>query len=318
LIENVRIFGGHGFPLVCTGSKDVTYRDVQVAPPNGRIVSSVRDGLKLGNVTGNILMERVIIDGCAGDDGSNVHGLWISTYSKVSNRVLLAEKGHSRPSLVTLPLVGDTLRILDANFAPAWSGIVTAASRQGELARIEVDRDLPASIPAGRAVEMSSNLADSVHFKDSVYRNTGRYGILVKARDTIIENCTFEYNYAGIRVGAEWGYFKEATNPQRLTIRNCTFRSNDTSMVTTTSLPPSPGLGIFFDTNAGIMTDIYIHNNTFIDEGTPITLSSADRVWIWANTFTNCGTPRVKNDGTATNVTIGQAPPASAPRPVVP
>jgi polygalacturonase len=310
LIENVRIFGGHGFSLTCNNSRDVTYRDVRVAPPSGRIVTTVRDGLKLFNLTGRVVFERVRIDGCAGDDGTNMHGRWIATQSRVNDRTLLAKKPDGSDIPVAVPLIGDTLRILDANFAPWWTGIVTDAIREGDFARIEVNRDLPASLPSNRAIEFSSTLVDSALFKDCVFRNTGRYGMIVKAQDTIIDGCTFEYNYAGIRVGAEWGpKWFEATDAKRLTIKNCTFRSNDTSLLSATSLPPSPGLGIFFEGNAGKSTDIYINNNTFIDEGVPITLSKADRVWIWNNTYQNCGTPRVVNDGTATNVNFTAPPP---------
>jgi hypothetical protein len=310
LVENVRIFGGHGFPLHSTGSKDVTYRDVQLAPPTGRIVTSVRDGLNLGSLAGRVLMERVLIDGCAGDDGSNIHSIWLATNARVDSRTLLAEKGHNRSGSASLPRIGDTLKILDADYAPWWSGIVTAASLQGELARITVDRDLPVSLPQRRAVEMSSRLPDSVHFKDCTYRNTGRFGLMIKTRDTLIENCVFEYNYAAIEMGAEfaWGLWLEGTNPQRVTIRGCTFRDNNMRLAGNPFPPARGGRSIVLN-GVGKMTDLYFHDNTFINETVPITLSKANRVWIWNNTYQNCGTPRVVNDGTATNVNFTAPPP---------
>lgn len=302
LVENVHLRGGHGFPLVCNYSKDVTYRDVRLEPPAGRIVTTCRDGLKLNGLRGTVLMERVRIDGCAGDDGQNIHSTWLSTVERSDARTLVAESGTPRQAL--LPEPGERVSLLDADFAEMWRGVVVAAVHAGKNTRLTVDRDLPTQLAPGLAVELTDRFPSRVHFKDCVFRNTGRYGIVGKASDLLIEGCTFEHNIGGIMLGGKWvwGKWLEASTPQRVEIRGCTFRTNDQVMYGHRKLQEIGGRGIFIDTNAGVVRDLRIHGNRFIGESTAILLERCHRAWVWDNDFTDCGKTLVVDAKTTADI----------------
>ena len=77
LVENIHIWNGHGFPLRCNFNTNVTYRKVKLYPPGNRIATACRDGFKIRCTGGKVVMDNIHIEGCLGDDGQNIHGIWL-------------------------------------------------------------------------------------------------------------------------------------------------------------------------------------------------------------------------------------------------
>jgi hypothetical protein len=314
-VERVRMLGGHGFSLVSYGSRDVTYRDVAVVPPPGAIASSVRDGLKLNGLGGTVLMERVRIENCFGDDGMNLHGTWSSTVERVGARALRLESGTPRHPRT--PPVGSAVRLLNADFVPVWEGNFLATSDDGPCPVWTFDRDLPAVIAPKQAVEPQYCLPTSVHFKDCVYRNTGRFGVVMKGSKVLIEGCTFTGNRSGIDIGGEWSWGKwlESGSPQDIEIRDCIFDTNRVRWYPPMKGQPrrddAPeyGSGISVETSTGVVRNLRIHGNRFLGEKTAIDLTRCDGVWIWDNTFTRCDID-VRSDAATVHNLHRRAPPA--------
>ncbi|MHB9031877.1 MAG: right-handed parallel beta-helix repeat-containing protein [Anaerolineae bacterium] len=288
LVENVRILGGHGFTMTCNYCHDVTYRQVRLEPGEGRIASSCRDGFKLYCPSGKLLMDGMRIEGCLGDDGQNVHGMWLAAKETRGSHTLLAT-AQWREDLLT---PGKCVRLLDDHFLPGWESTVAACRYEGQEQLITFTDPLPEWVHERTPIEPQEWLPDSLHITNSVFRSTGRFGVYLKASNTLIENCLFENNVAGIHIGGEWswGYWLESTNSQHVEIRNCTFRDNTLDMrygghkmdraisVASWTARHTPGL----------MQDIRIHDNTFEDEVTCVNLANCRRVWFWNNKLVNC------------------------------
>jgi hypothetical protein len=125
--------------------------------------------------------------------------------------------------------------------------------------------------------------------------------LLLKASNTLIDNCLFENNVAGIHIGGEWswGYWLESTNSQQVEIKNCTFRNNCLDIryggekmdvaISIASWTNPDKLGRPSEVLTGLMRDIRIHNNLFEDESVCVSLQNCSDVWIWNNTFVRCG-----------------------------
>jgi len=65
-------------------------------------------------------------------------------------------------------------------------------------------------------IEPQEWLPDSLHINNCTYRSTGRFGIILKASNALIENTLFENNVAGIQMeqngaGILAGIYKSTT-----------------------------------------------------------------------------------------------------------
>jgi hypothetical protein len=308
LLENIKIMNGHGFPITNNRCRDITYRHVSIKPEGNRIATVCRDGFKLYSASGKVLMDSVHIEGCLGDDGQNIHGTWLAGAEKISEKEL---KVNSRRGCLT---VGEEVVLLDDEFHPSWrSTIVNCTEGEGSMV-ISFTDTVPDWVHDMTPVEPQEWLPDSVHITNCVYRSTGRFGILLKACNTLIENSLFENNVAGIQIGGEWswGYWLESTNPQHVEIRNCTFRDNQLDIrfggqpmdmaISIASWTNPDELGRPSLTHYGLMRDIRIHDNLFEDEAVCVSLHNCADFWFWNNRLVNCGQDLAIHEETTGNI----------------
>jgi hypothetical protein len=309
LLDNVNILNGHGFPITCNFCRDVTYHNVSLKPIGNRIATACRDGFKIYCGSGKVVMDGVHVEGCLGDDGQNIHGTWLAVLKKLSPNSLIAFES-SMPCLTP----GKEVVLLDDSFHPAWKSKVTACSAQGREMTITFTEPVPDWVHEKTPIEPQEWLPESLHIINCVYRTTGRFGIILKASNALIEKTLFENNVAGIQMGAEWswGYWLESSNPQHVEIRNCTFRDNHLDMrfggkemdmsINIASWTNPLKLGVPSDVLSGLINDIRIHDNIFEDETLCASLQNCGNVWFWNNKLKNCGKDLLINEKTAVNV----------------
>jgi len=309
LLENINVLNGHGFPITCNFCQEITYHNVSLKPTGNRIATACRDGFKIYCAGGKVLMDGVHVEGCLGDDGQNIHGTWLAVMKKQTANSLTTYDS-SMPCLTT----GKEVVLLDDLFHPAWKSKVESCSAQGKVMQITFADPLPEWVHEKTPIEPQEWLPESLHIVNCVYRTTGRFGIILKASNALIEKTLFENNVAGIQMGAEWswGYWLESTNPQHVEIRNCTFRDNHLEMrfagqkmdvaINIASWTNPLKLGVPSDVLSGLINDIRIHDNIFEDESLCANLQNCGNVWFWNNTLKNCGKDLLINEKTAVNV----------------
>lgn len=300
-LENIRILGGHGFPLTCSGCRDVTYRNVRLAPEGNRIASSCRDGFKIHRAGGKVLMDGVVIDGCLGDDGQNIHGTWLIPAEKLSDKSVRATDLEGWKPLTP----GAKVRLLEKDFNPLWEGEVESCGpMENKNIRITFKDLLPEEIRQDMILEPQEWLPDEVIIRNSTYRNTGRFGIYLKARNVLIEDTRFEGNAGALWIGGEWSpenNWLESTHPQNVTVRRCTFHHNRLDMrFSDSKYDTAITIAAFGNINLpGLMRNIRIHDNTFENEGTCLSAKNCDDVWFWNNRIQNCDKEMTVDPATA-------------------
>ena len=309
LLENVIVLNGHGFPITCNFCRDITYHNVSLKPTGNRIASACRDGFKIYCGSGKVLMDGVHVEGCLGDDGQNIHGTWLAVQKKQSGKALTAYES-SMPCLTP----GRDVVLLDDSFHPAWKSKVESCTAQGKAITITFTDPIPEWVHEKTPIEPQEWLPESLHITNCVYRSTGRFGIILKASNALIEKTLFENNVAGIQMGAEWswGYWLESANPQHVEIRNCTFRDNHMDMkfagekmdmsINIASWTNPLKLGVPSDVLSGLINDIKIHDNIFENESLCASLQNCGNVWFWNNTLKNCTKDLLINEKTAIDV----------------
>ncbi len=308
LLENVQILTGHGFPITCNFCQDITYRNVSIKPVGNRIATTCRDGLKIYCGGGKVVMDGIHVEGCMGDDGQNIHGTWLSVLRKHGVKGLLTDT--SMPCLTP----GKAVVLLDDQFHPAWRSKVESCTKEGKEMLISFTEPVPDWVHEKTPIEPQEWLPDPLHIVNSVYRSTGRYGVLLKASNALIENCLFENNVAGIHIGGEWswGYWLESTNSLHVEIRQCTFRDNHLDMrfagkrmdkaISIASWTNPDKLGEPSEVLSGLIRDIRIHDNLFENESVCVSLQNCANVWFWNNTLRNCGKDLLVDEKTAVNI----------------
>jgi hypothetical protein len=309
LLENVLVLNGHGFPVTCNFCQDITYHNVSLKPTGNRIATACRDGFKIYCGGGKVLMDGVHVEGCLGDDGQNIHGTWLAAKKKESGNTLSVYES-SMPCLTS----GKQVVLLDDQFKPAWKTTVKTCSQQGREMSITFTDQIPEWVHDKTPVEPQEWLPESLHITNCVYRTTGRFGIILKASNALIEKTLFENNVAGIQMGAEWswGYWLESQNPQHVEIRNCTFRDNHLDMrfagskmdmsINIASWTNPLKLGVPSDVLSGLINDVKVHDNVFEDESLCMSLQNCGNIWFWNNQLKNCGKDLLINEKTAVNV----------------
>jgi len=309
LLENISVLNGHGFPITCNFCRDITYHNVNLKPTGNRIATACRDGFKIYCGSGKVVMDGVHVEGCLGDDGQNVHGTWLAVQKKQSEKTLTTYES-SMPCLTP----GRDVVLLDDSFHPAWKSKVESSTAQGKVITITFTDPIPEWVHEKTPIEPQEWLPESLHITNCIYRSTGRFGIILKASNAIIEKTLFENNVAGIQMGAEWswGYWLESSNPQHVEIRNCIFRDNHLDMrfggqkmdmsINIASWTNPLKLGVPSDVLSGLINDIKIHDNIFENETLCVSLQNCGNVWFWNNTLKNCGKDLLINEKTAINV----------------
>lgn len=309
LLDNVSVLDGHGFPITCSFCRDITYHKVSLKPTGNRVATACRDGFHIYCVTGKVLMDGIHVEGCLGDDGQNIHGTWLAVLKKTSaNSVTVYES--SLPCLTP----GKEVVLLNDEFRPSWKSKVESCSTEGRQMTITFTDPVPDWDHDKTPVEPQEWLPESLHITNCVYRTTGRFGIILKASNALIENSLFENNVAGIQIGAEWswGHWLESMNPQHIEIKNCTFRDNHLQMnyggrgmdmsINIASWTNPLKLGVPSEVISGLINDVKVHDNVFENESLCVSLQNCSNVWFWNNKLINCEKDLLINEKTAVNV----------------
>lgn len=294
VFDNIYIPSSTGFALTCDMCRNITYKDVRLAPLDGKCAVAPRDALKLYACGGDILMDNVVMEGFE-DDGQNCHGLF-STVSEVRDEhtlvLNLTAANPYRPEWFN-----DTeMRFLtyDRNEIYAKATIKSAKQINDTQWEMVTEEALPDDIicspendfETATSVELSAYLASSWTVRNCTIRSTYR-GLKISAENVLIENNLFENNVYQIYLGAENdAFWHESKNPINVTIRNNTFKN------------PLSGTAIDMDFHTyqdtydeplftSVMSDIYIYNNKFIDCKLGVNIKDAKNVYIYDNTYEN-------------------------------
>lgn len=193
LFEGVRIKFMHGLGMVSQFCENVTFKNCDLTPAEGRTAASTADFFQFSGCKGNI-----VVDGCkargAHDDYINVHGthLRIIKADKPKNSITVRFM-HDETWGFQAFEAGDELEFIKWDtLIPYGSAKVTAYCRLNDTdIKLFLDRDLP-------EIELNKDVVENVSWTPNLYvRNcdfgpTAGRGILCTTRgEVIIENNSF-------------------------------------------------------------------------------------------------------------------------------
>ncbi len=298
---NVITNNSTGFVYHFVDNENITLNRVKIEPIGNRIAVAPRDGIHLAHNRGFLLLDSVVVKNTPGDDGLNVHGEYLSV-GTISNRTITFAE-----NIVSDLRPNSRIQFLDANFQPVWTGTVESSNpvvANNVQVTVVLKETPPSWIVAGTLASPLGFIAKSIVIRNSVFENTGRFGVLARINNVVIDSSRFRFNgNAGIALGSNYNfYFKESQNTWNIVVKNNFFENNILRMGDNTG-PGGVYVDQFFVENPNINGNLFLFNNTFQNETHAYNLRDAMNIHLWGNVYNNVTTPIWRNLPTTSNFT---------------
>lgn len=287
-MENVNIYSNPGMGVVGVECRDITIRHlkVMIRPGAGRWMSSTADATNFRGCRGTVVMENCLFEG-QGDDATNVRsGEYLVVAERLDDKTLRFKTGYRYGGDPTPPEIGDKLELSGEDKPLLPYATVTVQSveidEKEKTLIVVLSGKLPERTRAGDVVGNASSCPVLRIRNCTAIRNRAR-GFIIKTRDVIIEDCTFQDICASaVGLEADINAWWESIGSRDVIIRNnrfidCRFEPDYLQGVieSHTMSQTAP---------AGVHQRITIENNIFLgSDGNIIKLGSAKDVDIVNN-----------------------------------
>jgi polygalacturonase len=287
-LENVNIYSNPGMGVTGDECRDISIRHLKVMlrPGTGRWMSCTADATHFAGCRGTITMENCLFEGM-GDDATNVRsGHYLLVSERLGNNKLNIKTGYRYESDLTPPEIGDKLELSseDKPLLPYATLTVRSVERDTVNSSLIIgfSEKLPERTGKGDAVGNASSIPILRIRNCTTIRNRSR-GFIVKTRDVIIEDCTFQdITECAVALESDINGWWESISSRDVIIRNNRFIDS--------KFEPGYLHGIIESHTmsqtapAGVYRRITIANNIFLGSiGNIIKIGSADEVDIINN-----------------------------------
>jgi hypothetical protein len=299
---NVITHNATGFVYHFVDNENITLESVKIEPVGNRIAVSPRDGIHFAHNSGLISLNNVVVKNTPGDDGLNVHGHYITVGSISARTVTFREK------IIADLKVNTRIQFLDKKFQPIWTGTIESATPKianNTPVTIVFKETPPSWIVEGIIANPLGWVPKSFIVKNSTFENTGRFGLIAKTNNVVIDSSTFRFNSnAGVVLGSSYNSnFQEGQSPWNVVVKNSFFENNIKRM------GPMGPAGIMVDQifveTPNLNGNMYFSNNSFKDEENAFMIKDAMNIHLWANKNSNVKTPVFQDKLTTSNITNG-------------
>lgn len=194
VFENLRIKFMHGLGMVSQFCENVTYKNCDLTPADGRTVASTADFFQFSGCKGNLTVENCAARG-AHDDFINVHGTHLRIVKKnESENSLVVRFMHAESWGFQAFEKGDELEFIRWDTLKPYANTkVTEYKRINDTdIKLVFDRSLP-EIEVGKDVVENITWTPNLYVRNCAFGPTAGRGILCTTRgEVIIENSSFE------------------------------------------------------------------------------------------------------------------------------
>lgn len=222
--EDVRIKFMHGLGMVAQFCENVTYRNCDFTPGDGRTIASTADFFQFSGCRG-----KLVIDGChargAHDDFANIHGTHLRIIETSSDkRSMTLRFMHGESWGFQAFEKGDSIEFIrwDTLRPYAKAEVVSYKRLNDSDIRLDIDRDLPAGIIVDRDVIENATWTPDVHIMNCNIDSIACRGILCTTRgEVIIENNRFYHlMHPALLIEDDCNFWYESGYTKHIIFRN--------------------------------------------------------------------------------------------------
>ncbi len=221
---DVTIHSQPGMGIVGNRSEDVVIEGLSVVPSKGHFWSSNTDATHFTAMKGLLRFSHCHFSH-HGDDATNVHGYYQAVIGKCGgNTYLTQEKTPDGTHAQTLdyPDIGDTVEVsrIDSMEVVDTLTVVDCTPMPDEwMCRVTFDHALPEQTDGLILADITR--LPRVEFVECDVAHHFARSVLLKNRDSLVENCTFHRAQGPAVVAAAEAYWYEGVCPANLTVRGC-------------------------------------------------------------------------------------------------
>lgn len=223
-LVDVTIHSQPGMGIVGNRSEDVVIEGLSVVPSRGQYWSSNTDATHFTAMKGLLRFSHCRFSH-HGDDATNVHGYYQAVVGVCGgNTYLTQEKTPDGTHAQTLdyPDIGDTVevsRIDSMEVVDTLTVVGCTSLPDAWMCRVTFDHALPEDTDGLILADVTR--LPRVEFVDCDVSHHFARSVLLKNRDSLVENCTFHRAQGPAVVAAAEAYWYEGVCPANLTIRGC-------------------------------------------------------------------------------------------------
>lgn len=221
--ENLRIKFMHGLGMVSQFCENVTYRNCDFTPAEGRTVASTADFFQFSGCRGDIIIDSCKANG-AHDDYVNVHGTHLRIVeADEENKTLVVRFMHPESWGFQAFEVGDKLEFIkwDTLIPYAKTQVVSYEKLNSTDIRLILDRELP-TIEVGKDVVENATWTPNLYVRNCSFGTTSGRGILSTTRgEVVIENNVFDRLWGpALLIEDDCNFWFESGYTKTITFRN--------------------------------------------------------------------------------------------------
>ena len=223
-LVDVTIHSQPGMGIVGNRSEDVVIEELSVVPSRGQYWSSNTDATHFTAMKGLLRFSHCRFSH-HGDDATNVHGYYQAVVGVCGgNTYLTQEKTPDGTHAQTLdyPDIGDTVevsRIDSMEVVDMLTVVGCTPLPDAWMCRVTFDHALPGDTDGLILADVTR--LPRVEFVDCDVSHHFARSVLLKNRDSLVENCTFHRAQGPAVVAAAEAYWYEGVCPANLTVRGC-------------------------------------------------------------------------------------------------
>jgi hypothetical protein len=215
--ENVTVLASPSIAFVAESKRGIWMKGVTVTRAPGRWISTNQDGIHLGGLEGDVIVEDCLIE-YQGDDGINLksssHAISSVAFAAAQGRDELKLKGRfASMSYVQEDVVGIF------NTDQGFLGEARVASFCACCGRLELDRHV-SHIDSARMVKNLSRNSPRLVVRNNVFRNNRARGMLIQAPNVLIEGNRIEGTTMAAALFCVSGYWMEGASSSNWIFRN--------------------------------------------------------------------------------------------------
>ncbi len=221
--ENLRIKFMHGLGLVSQFCENVTFKNCDLTPADGRTIASTADFFQFSGCKGNLIIENCKAWG-AQDDYVNVHGTHLRIIRKNRRENSIAVRFmHNESWGFQAFEAGDEIEFIKWDTLIPFSGArVLKYQRINDTdIKLYLDRDLP-DAEIGKDVVENASWTPNLYVRGCDFGPTSGRGILCTTRgEVIIENNNFHQLLgAALLIEDDCNFWFESGYTKEITFRN--------------------------------------------------------------------------------------------------
>lgn len=223
LFENVRVKFMHGLGMVSQFSENVTYRNCDLTPGEGRTIASTADFFQFSGCRGNLVVENCKAWG-AQDDYINVHGTHLRIVEKnEAEQSIVVRFMHAESWGFQAFEVGDVLEFIKWDtLIPYAQTEVKAWQRLNDTdIKLHLDRALP-ELELDKDVVENATWTPNLYVRNCDFAQTAGRGILCTTRgEVVIENNRFYHLWGpALLIEDDCNFWFESGYTKKIVFRN--------------------------------------------------------------------------------------------------